>query len=99
MLRTSAYLIPLFVALIGCGSEPLPTPSPEPTAISLAEWKALPIDEKYDGATLDRLRMSDPKLQNERAWNAFMAKEVIPERKRDIPGTPGVVQPPAEPAT
>ncbi len=51
------------------------------------------IEEKYDGATLDRLRMADPRLQDNRQWQAFMNQHVIPERAKDIPTAPGQ-QPP-----
>ena len=75
---------------LGCGgSAALPAPPTTPTPLSLAEWKQLPIEEKYDGATFERLKLGDPRLQNDRAWNAFMRKEIVPERKKDIPGIPG----------
>lgn len=84
--------------LAGCSEEPIPTASPEPTPLTLEEWKELPIPEKWDGSSLDRLRMSDPKLKSERAWDAYMRQHVIPERKKDIPGVPGVdPEPPSAP--
>lgn len=82
---------------VGCGGEaPPPGNPPPPTALSLAEWKTLPIPDKYDGGTLDRLRMHDPALASDQAWDAFMRKEVIPERMKDIPGQPGVLPPEAK---
>lgn len=75
----------------GCGrTQGPPQPIAPLTPLSLAEWKKLPIDVKYDEATFERLKLADPKLQSEAAWNDFMMKVVIPERKVDIPGTPGV---------
>jgi hypothetical protein len=80
--------------LVGCGSPPPPPPPAAPTALSLDEWRAITVvEEKYDGATLDRLRMSDPQLQNERTWTIYMNQHVIPERQKDIPYAPGQ-QPP-----
>jgi hypothetical protein len=75
----------------GCGDAPAPPSTPAaPTPISLEEWKAISdISHKYDGATLDRLRMADPRLKSERAWDSYMKQNVIPERKKDIPGSPG----------
>lgn len=74
----------------------MPTNPPPPTVLTLEEWKKLPIPEKYDEGTFDRLRMQDPKLQDDRAWHDYMAREIIPERKKDIPGTPGVLPPEAK---
>jgi predicted small lipoprotein YifL len=82
-------------SLIGCGSAPPPPlPPAAPTALSLDEWRTMTaIEEKYDGATLDRLRMADPRLRDNRQWQAFMNQHVIPERAKDIPTAPGQ-QPP-----
>ncbi|WP_425615060.1 hypothetical protein NA78x_004949 [Anatilimnocola sp. NA78] len=79
------------ISFVGCGGKPKPPPPvAAPTALSLEEWKQITdISDKYDGATLDRLRMKDPRLQNERAWQAFMNQNVIPERMKDIPVAPG----------
>lgn len=72
--------------LAGCnGTEVIPANPPAPTALTLDEWKMLPIPEKYDEATFERLRLSDPKLKSESVWRAFMKKEIMPERHKDIP--------------
>lgn len=75
----------------GCGSDHVkaPAPLPPPTAISLDDWKKLPLEEKYDGATFERLKLNDPHLQHARNWAAFEQQYIIPERKQDIPGHPG----------
>jgi hypothetical protein len=84
-------LLLLAFSFAGCGHKQLPPqPLAAPTPLGLAEWKKLPVDLKYDEATFDRLKLADPKLQTEHGWREFMAKEIIPERKIDIPGTPGV---------
>ena len=90
----SIFLLLNASLVMGCGSSP-PPPAPlaAPTALTLEEWKTLPVDLKYDGATFDRLRMNNPQLQNERAWQAYMNYYIIPERKKDIPYAPGQ-QPP-----
>lgn len=77
--------------LVGCGRQlPPPRPLEPPTPLSLAEWKTLPVNLKYDESTFDRLKLADPKLQTERGWHEFMVNEIIPQRKIDIPGMPGV---------
>jgi hypothetical protein len=76
--------------LTGCGKElPPPQPLGPPTPLSLAEWKKLPVELKYDEATFERLKLADPKLKSPEAWHEFMVKVVVPERKIDIPGIPG----------
>lgn len=96
-LSGSLTILLLLTLSIGCGGKiQPPPPSPELTALSLEEWKSLPLDVKYDGATFDRLRMNDPRLQDERFWMSYMATHIIPERKKDIPGVPGH-QPPETP--
>lgn len=78
----------------GCGSSPPPAPVGPPTALKLQDWQAITdIDKKYEGATLERLRLSDPSLQNDRNWYIFEQKNIIPQRKIDIPYLPGQ-QPP-----
>lgn len=80
----------LLVIFLGCGSDAGPAVSSGPLPpLSVEEWKQLPIQEKYDEATFERLRAKDEKLQAERAWGRFMREVVVPERKRDIPGIPG----------
>ena len=70
----------------GCSSESGPPPLPAPpTPLSLAEWRELPVVEKYDDATFSRLKMNEDTLQSERAWHRFMVETVIPERKKDLP--------------
>ncbi|MEX0820282.1 MAG: hypothetical protein WD070_11845 [Pirellulaceae bacterium] len=71
---------------VGCGNEPTPgTTPPAPTPLSVAQWRELPVGEKYDEATFARLKMQDPRLQTDRGWHRFMAETVVPERKKDLP--------------
>jgi hypothetical protein len=79
--------------VVGCGegTPKPPAPLPPPTALTLEDWKKLPIEEKYDGATFERLKLNDPNLQHPRNWAAYEYQYIIPERKKDIPGYPGNV--------
>jgi len=71
---------------IGCGSEsPTPQTFTPPQPLSVAEWRELPTNEKYDEATFHRLKLQNPNLNNDRAWHRFMIETVIPERKQDLP--------------
>lgn len=80
----------MLCAAMGCGGEiePRTTPLVLPP-LSVEEWKTLPIEEKYDQGTFDRLREADEKLRPDRAWEKFMTEVVIPERQKDIPSVPG----------
>lgn len=83
----------LMLVLAGCdGTEVVPTNPPAPTALTLDEWKKLPIPEKYDESAFERLRLADPKLKSDSAWRAFMKKEIMPERDQDIPRAPAAPQ-------
>jgi hypothetical protein len=87
-------ILVIFLTTIGCApAEPTP-PQPMPTLppLTVEAWKTLPVEEKYDEGTFDRLREADPSLRNHRAWNKFMKEVVVPERMLDIPGIPGQPQ-------
>ncbi|MEQ8790305.1 MAG: hypothetical protein RIC55_28675 [Pirellulaceae bacterium] len=57
------------------------------TPLSVDEWKQLPVDVKYENDTFERLKLNDPKLKQDRAWEQFMRTVVVPERKKDIPAS------------
>lgn len=79
-------LLALVVFAVGCGREPNePRDLEAPTPISVTEWKELPVEEKYQPETFERLKLNDPKLRSDRAWHYFMIKVVVPERRKDIP--------------
>lgn len=91
----SCCLIAGCLLIAGCSAkieQRVPVELAPPTPLPVAEWKAMTdIDLKYDLSTLERLRLNDPRLQNENLWNAYMKQVVVPERKKDIP-TLGVAQ-------
>ena len=90
MKRIQLLLLAAACAGAGCGSEPSPvSPLPDPGPLTVEEWRQLPIEEKYDDGTFQRLKKHNPKLASRRLWDKFMREVVIPERKRDIPGVPG----------
>lgn len=53
--------------------------------LTVEAWKELTPSEKYDGMTLERLRLHDAKLKSERAWRKFMHDVVGPEMRKDMP--------------
>ena len=72
------------ILLVGCGQ-----PGQEVTfdshPLTIEEWNQLQVEEKYELATLERLRANDSKLKSEHNWGVFMRKVVVPQRKLDIP--------------
>ncbi|MCC9629604.1 hypothetical protein LOC68_14520 [Blastopirellula sp. JC732] len=53
--------------------------------LTVEQWKALPADIKFEGDTMDRLRMGDKKWENERLWQHFVKKVVIPAHQTEVP--------------
>ncbi len=74
----------LLVVLAGCaarGTEA--SSSSEP--LTLAAWKALPPETKYEIDTFERLKQGEPKLQDQREWDKFARTVVLPAKKREYP--------------
>ncbi|MEZ6090075.1 MAG: hypothetical protein R3C05_19015 [Pirellulaceae bacterium] len=76
--------------IVGCGDEPTPGPFLGPLPpLTVEQWRQLPVQEKYDESTFDRLREQDSNLQSERVWDKFMKEVVVPERTKDGIPAPG----------
>ncbi|QDT89617.1 hypothetical protein [Gimesia algae] len=96
MFRVVCMLFVLWpVILTGCGGSEaevqvgVPTDIPPAAPLSLEEWNAITdVNEKYDIATLERLRASDPQLESEKGWNQFMKEVVGPKMKAEMPIRP-----------
>lgn len=88
-MRRTVYLLlvlAVFAGTMGCGREPNKPRELEPLApLSVADWKQLPVEEKYEPETFERLKLKEPNLRSERGWRRFMITVVVPERKEDIP--------------
>jgi hypothetical protein len=69
------------LATAGCGAKPVGPPAP----MSVAEWKALPVDQKYTPEALERLKQGDPNLQTAEGWEAFSRTTLAEARKKDFP--------------
>jgi hypothetical protein len=93
-MNTRHSFAPLLLLLVGCRNTPPPPAAvPPPTALTLEEWRTLPVDVKHDGATYERLRLQHPQLQHERTWQVWFNQNVLPERTKDNVAAPGQ-QPP-----
>ncbi|MEL7496547.1 MAG: hypothetical protein AAFN77_02990 [Planctomycetota bacterium] len=78
-------IIVLLCLFAGCSNNSESAVASKDEPISVEAWKELEVAEKYEPETLDRLKLNDPKLKNERNWNRFMRDVVVPERRIDIP--------------
>jgi hypothetical protein len=71
----------------GCGGAD-PVPDGPPSPLTIQEWSTLPVEEKYEPETFERLKDGDTKLKSPAAWDRFMAEVVVPERNKDISSKP-----------
>ena len=78
-------IVVLFCVFAGCSGDPESPLASAGGPISVEAWKQFEVVDKYAPETLDRLRLNNSKLQNERNWNRFMRDVVVPERRKDIP--------------
>lgn len=79
-------LILLVLIAAGCGGSKTTSTVPIEGPLSVEQWKQMDdMTLKYDPVTFDRLKKGDPKLEDEKAWDAFMRTVVFPQRKIDIP--------------
>lgn len=93
MLRPVVLSLLLFpVVLTGCSSSDSgveigkPSVLAEKPALSIEDWKAMTdITEKYDGATLERLRSDNPELESDKAWAKFEKEVIGPSLVKDRP--------------
>ncbi|MEQ8851514.1 hypothetical protein [Gimesia sp.] len=93
MLRVVCLSLILFpVVLTGCGSSESDIEIGKPAVLAaqppltLEEWKAMTdLTEKYDGATLERLRAGNPELKSDRAWDKYQKEFVAPQLVKDKP--------------
>lgn len=84
MKKHALLLLPvLFVCLVLACSKPLPPPAPETGPLTVEEWMQIPSSEKYEEQTVNRLRLNDPKLKSERAWEKFKRDVIGKEMQRE----------------
>lgn len=85
-MRVTLVLFGLMTAagLVGCGSSQ-PTAGDGAPPLTVEQWKALPVETKYEIETLERLKQGDPNLQDQRAWDKFTREVLLPAKKKDFP--------------
>jgi len=72
-------------AIVGCAGKSDAAKVIPSSPLTVAEWKALPIDKKYEPETIERLKQADPALGTPEGWDAFQRTTLLPSRKKDFP--------------
>jgi uncharacterized lipoprotein NlpE involved in copper resistance len=72
------------LTFLGCNSESekAATGKLDRSPLTAEQWEAIPSEEKFDAAILERLRSSDVKFEDDEVWNAFMDDVVAPAIKK-----------------
>jgi hypothetical protein len=83
--QKSLFLLLVLMTVIGCGKTD-PVPSAEEKPLTLEQWKTLPVQEKYEVDTFERLKQGEPKFREQREWDKFARDTLMPAKKRDFPG-------------
>ncbi|MBX3400665.1 MAG: hypothetical protein KF873_18165 [Gemmataceae bacterium] len=68
--------------LAGCGGSPPPVAIAE-QPLTLAEWEGLPADRKYQAESYERLKLGEPKFQDEKVWDRFYRQTVLTGQKKE----------------
>ncbi len=84
-MKFAAILLLLTVsfALVGCGRAPTKDLANEP--LTVEDWKDMPVESKYEIGTFERLKLGEPKLQDDREWQLFARNVMLPAKKRELP--------------
>ena len=88
-MRASELVLSVVLAfgLVGCGVKSDKHKAPQ-TPLTVAEWKLLPVEQKYDPDTIERLKQGDPTLETPEGWEAFNRTTLLQSRKKDFPNGP-----------
>lgn len=82
MRRLAAILIAALA--IGCGGKSDAAKTVPTSPLTVAEWKTMPVEEKYVPETIERLKKADPNLETPEGWDAFNRSTLLPARKKDF---------------
>jgi len=83
-MRLSALIL-ISAMAAGCAGNSGAAKTGPASPLTVAEWKTLPVDEKYEPATIERLKKADPNLETPEGWDAFNRSTLLPARKMDFP--------------
>ena len=68
---------------LGCGREASPTNAMTPLAVE--DWKAMAAEEKFSFQTMERLKVGNPRFQNDAEWDRFARTVFVPAQRRELP--------------
>jgi hypothetical protein len=68
--------------LAGCGGSSAPATVEKP--MTIAEWEGLPADRKFQAESYERLKLGEPKFQDEKNWDRFYKQTILPARKKEM---------------
>ncbi len=68
-------------SLAGCGKDP-PPGSLQQTPLTMDQWQQLPPEERYNIDSLERLKLGQPRLRDQRVWEQFTRKVLLPGKRQ-----------------
>jgi hypothetical protein len=74
----------LMAVLIGCSTQRSRNTQAQ-TPLTLDAWKQLPPTQKYEIATLERLKEGEPTLKEPREWDTFTRTVLLPSKRKEQP--------------
>jgi len=82
-MKVFGYLmwLALLIAIVGCSRPDNSAAQP----LTMEVWAALPPEKKFEIGTFERLKLGNPKLQDDREWNQFAQKVMLPAKKKERP--------------
>ncbi len=78
MIRMMFLLAVLMMS--GCSPEPVTPPAEQP--LTLTEWEQLPPEKKFNAESYERLKLGEPKFQDEKTWDRFYRTTVLTGQKK-----------------
>lgn len=74
----------LLIGIMACSQAPKESAEVDrPEVLTVEAWKQLDPSIKFDGTTLEKLRMDNKQFRSSRAWSKFYQEEVRPEMAKD----------------
>ncbi|QDU73782.1 hypothetical protein Pan97_07820 [Bremerella volcania] len=74
----------LLIGIMACSQAPKDSAEADrPEVLTVEAWKQLDPSIKFDGTTLEKLRMDNKQFRSSRAWSKFYQEEIRPEMTKD----------------
>ncbi len=77
----------MLIGVMACSPKPEESAETDrPEVLTVEAWRSLDPSIKFDGTTLEKLRMDNKEFRSSRAWSAFYQEEIRPQM--DVTTTP-----------